>query len=170
MRGYRNSEDLVNEIQKRADLFIDEFIEIPESKKNLVVEGVDRSPSQMIAYQLGWMRLMLSWESRELSGEIVKTPHDDFKWNNLGGLYERFYSDYKDVALSELISEYRNTVADIIKFVKNISDEDLFLPGGRNWAASTPANWPVWKWVHINTVAPFQTFRSKIRKWKRNLI
>ncbi|KWZ73162.1 hypothetical protein HMPREF3198_01521 [Winkia neuii] len=30
-----------------------------------------------------------------------------------------------------------------------------------------PSAWPVWKWVHINTVAPFTTFRTKIRKWKK---
>lgn len=23
------------------------------------------------------------------------------------------------------------------------------------------------KWIHINSVAPFKTFRSKIRKWKK---
>ncbi|MCB6437728.1 ClbS/DfsB family four-helix bundle protein, partial [Erysipelatoclostridium ramosum] len=25
----------------------------------------------------------------------------------------------------------------------------------------------VYKWIHINTVAPFTNFRGKIRKWKR---
>ncbi|MER2002308.1 MAG: ClbS/DfsB family four-helix bundle protein, partial [Carnobacterium inhibens] len=24
-----------------------------------------------------------------------------------------------------------------------------------------------WKWIHINTVAPFTNFRTKIRKWKK---
>lgn len=49
--------------------------------------------------------------------------------------------------------------------VKNVgkNPKGLFV----TWAASTPSNWPVWKWVHINTVAPFKSFRSKIRKWKR---
>ncbi|MDU5101023.1 MAG: ClbS/DfsB family four-helix bundle protein, partial [Clostridium butyricum] len=23
------------------------------------------------------------------------------------------------------------------------------------------------KWIHINTVAPFKSFRTKIRKWKK---
>ncbi|MFZ3195383.1 MAG: ClbS/DfsB family four-helix bundle protein, partial [Bacillus mycoides] len=36
----------------------------------------------------------------------------------------------------------------------------------RKWA-TTKAMWPVWKWVHINTVAPFMNFRTKIRKWKK---
>jgi len=63
-----------------------------------------------------------------------------------------------------LISEIKKT-ADI--FIKEFDDEELFKPGGRKWAASTTSNWPVWKWVHINTVAPFKSFRSKIRKWKK---
>ncbi|QOS69635.1 ClbS/DfsB family four-helix bundle protein [Eggerthella guodeyinii] len=25
----------------------------------------------------------------------------------------------------------------------------------------------MWKWVHTNTVAPYKSFRSKIRTWKR---
>lgn len=43
----------------------------------------------------------------------------------------------------------------------------LHQPGGRKWTQSTPANWPVWKWVHINTVALFKSFRSRIRKRKK---
>ena len=27
--------------------------------------------------------------------------------------------------------------------------------------------WEVYKFIHVNTVAPFGTFRTKIRKWKK---
>ena len=39
----------------------------------------------------------------------------------------------------------------------------------RKWAddATKTAIWEVYKFIHINTVAPFGTFRTKIRKWKR---
>jgi len=47
-----------------------------------------------------------------------------------------------------------------------INDEVLFEPNQRQWA-TTAAQCPVWKWVHINSVAPFGTFRTKIRKWKK---
>ena len=33
--------------------------------------------------------------------------------------------------------------------------------------ATKTAIWEVYKFIHINTVAPFGTFRTKIRKWKR---
>lgn len=47
-----------------------------------------------------------------------------------------------------------------------ITEEELFIPEVRKWATTT-AKWPVYKWIHINSVAPFTNFRSKIRKWKK---
>ena len=39
----------------------------------------------------------------------------------------------------------------------------------RKWAddATKTAVWEVYKFIHVNTVAPFKTFRNKIRKWKK---
>ncbi|EAF4108610.1 ClbS/DfsB family four-helix bundle protein [Listeria monocytogenes] len=43
------------------------------------------------AYQLGWLNLLLEWEAKEKAGLEVNTPSDNYKWNNLGGLYQLFY-------------------------------------------------------------------------------
>ena len=42
----------------------------------------------------------------------------------------------------------------------------------RKWAddATKTAVWEVYKFIHVNTVAPFKTFRNKIRKWKKILL
>ena len=47
--------------------------------------------------------------------------------------------------------------------------EELFKPHMRKWAdeATKTAVWEVYKFIHVNTVAPFGTFRTKIRKWKK---
>ena len=39
----------------------------------------------------------------------------------------------------------------------------------RKWAddATKTAVCEVYKFIHVNTVAPFKTFRNKIRKWKK---
>jgi len=121
----------------------------------------------MIAYQLGWLHLILDWEKQEQQGTTVVTPHVDYKWNNLGGLYDSFYKQYENYSLQELRGIFEEAVQKIISLTEGYTDTELFQPGGRKWASSTPANWPVWKWIHINTVAPFKTFRSKIRKWKK---
>ncbi|MGL4873823.1 MAG: ClbS/DfsB family four-helix bundle protein, partial [Clostridium sp.] len=106
---YKNRDELIFEISKGARLFINEFNCISEKDKDRLIGGVDRTPAQMIAYQLGWMNLIIDWEKREQEGEEVITPTSNYKWNNLGGLYEEFYKQYKENSLEELCIEFVKT-------------------------------------------------------------
>lgn len=166
MAEYQNRQELILEISKRAKLFIEEFNDVDEKYKDRLIEGVDRTPTQMIAYQLGWMNLILDWENQEQQGDIVITPTPDYKWNNLGGLYDSFYKQYEGYTLKELCTMFIKAEEQIIELINKYTDIELFQQGGRKWSSSTPSNWPIWKWIHINTVAPFKSFRTKIRKWK----
>lgn len=169
MQGYENKEALIAEIEKTAELFIGEFEGIEETDKDRLVEGVDRTPAQMLAYQLGWMSLLRGWDQDELAGKPVVTPAQGYKWNDMGGLYQSFYGIYQDCSLELLRQLFREGVQELVNWVDGLSDAVLFQPGGRKWATSTPSCWPVWKWIHMNTVAPFKSFRSKIRKWKKEI-
>ena len=53
--------------------------------------------------------------------------------------------------------------------IDSLSDEELFKPHMRKWAddATKTAVWEVYKFIYVNTVAPFKIFRNKIRKWKK---
>jgi hypothetical protein len=55
----------------------------------------------------------------------------------------------------------------MVAWFDGFTDDEVFKPDGRKRASSTASNWPIWKRVHINTVAPFKSFRSQIRKWKK---
>jgi len=167
MQEYAGKDALIAEIKASAELFIKEFDGVLEVDRNKRFDEVDRTPREMIAYQLGWMNLILRWDHDELEGKEVITPAPGYKWNRLGDLYQGFYERYQDYSLQELRKMFVDTVGQLSVWVSNFSDDELFRPGGRKWASSTPSNWPIWKWVHINTVAPFKTFRSKIRKWKK---
>ncbi|MEO2603162.1 ClbS/DfsB family four-helix bundle protein, partial [Clostridium butyricum] len=54
MVAYKNREELILEISKRAKLFINEFDDISEKDKDKFIDEVDRTPAQMIAHQVGW--------------------------------------------------------------------------------------------------------------------
>jgi hypothetical protein len=82
-------------------------------------------------------------------------------------LYESFYNEYDKYTLKELSDLFIKKEQQIIELINSYTDVELFEQGGRNWSSSTPSNWPIWKWIHINTVAPFKSFRAKIRKWKK---
>lgn len=169
MKTYQSNEELKNEIQKSFEKYISEFDNIPEELKDKRVEEVDRTPAENLSYQVGWTTLLLKWEKDERNGLEVKTPSDNYKWNQLGDLYKWFIDKYAHKSLTELKEILTNNINSIYEMIDNYTDEELFTPHQRKWAeeATKTATWEVYKFIHINTVAPFGTFRTKIRKWKK---
>ncbi|WP_018659852.1 ClbS/DfsB family four-helix bundle protein [Allofustis seminis] len=169
MRSYENKVELKNEIKKSFEKYITEFDNIPEELKDKRVAEVDRTPAENLAYQVGWTNLLLKWEEDEKNGLEVKTPSDKFKWNQLGELYQWFTETYAHRSLKELKKQLINNIEAIYVMIDAFTEEELFQPHMRKWAdeATKTATWEVYKFIHVNTVAPFGTFRTKIRKWKK---
>ena len=169
MRVYENKEELKTEINKTFEKYIAEFDNIPESLKDKRIDEVDRTPAENLAYQVGWTTLVLKWEEDERNGLQVKTPSDEFKWNQLGELYQWFTDTYAYLSLQELKFKLNENINSIYVMIDSLSDEELFKPHMRKWAddATKTAVWEVYKFIHVNTVAPFKTFRNKTRKWKK---
>ncbi len=172
MKEYANKNMLKDEIEKTYAKFIAEFDAISEEQKDLRAEGVDRTPAENLAYQVGWTTLLLRWEQEERKGLEVTTPSDQFRWNQLGALYQWFTDTYAGLSLRELRARLDTNVREIYEMIDTMQEEDLFLPHRRRWAdgATKSAVWPVSKFIHVNTVAPFKTFRTKIRTWKRLML
>ncbi|WP_165626474.1 ClbS/DfsB family four-helix bundle protein [Streptococcus equi] len=154
MRTYANKNELKEEVLKSYRKYIDEF---------------DRTPAENLAYQVGWTTLLLKWESDEQNGLEVKTPTETLKWNQLGELYQYFTDTYASLTIKELTVLLSDNVYAICDMIDSMGEEVLFKPHMRKWAdeATKNAVWEVYKFIHINTVAPFGTFRTKIRKWKK---
>ena len=169
MRTYENKEELKTEISKTFEKYISEFDNIPEALKDIRVDEVDRTPAENLAYNVGWTTLVLKWEEDERNGLPVKTPSDEFKWNQLGGLYQWFTDTYAPLSLTELKNMLNENVTALYAMIDSMSEDELFQPHMRKWAddATKTAVWEVYKFIHVNTVAPFGTFRTKIRKWKK---
>lgn len=169
MKQYSGKEELKEEITKAYKKYIDEFDNIEENLKDKRIEEVDRTPAENLSYQVGWTSLLLKWEEDEKKGIEVKTPSDKFKWNELGKLYEWFNESYSNKSLKELKSILDENINKILKLIDDMTEEELFNPHMRKWAddATKTAVWEVYKFIHVNTVAPFKTFRTKIRKWKK---
>ena len=169
MRTYENKEELKTEIRKTFEKYISEFDNIPEALKDIRVDAVDRTPAENLAYNVGWTTLVLKWEEDERNGLPVKTPSNEFKWNQLGGLYQWFTDTYAPLSLTELKNMLNENVTALYAMIDSMSEDELFQPHMRKWAddATKTAVWEVYKFIHVNTVAPFGTFRTKIRKWKK---
>ena len=172
MREYKSKEELKDEINRTYTKYIAEFDNIPEDMKDIRAEDVDRTPAENLAYQVGWTTLLIKWEENERDGLEVKTPSDKYKWNQLGELYQWFTDTYASMSIYELRTMLDSNIQKIYSMIDSMTNEDLFTPHRRKWAdgATKSAVWEVYKFIHINTVAPFGTFRTKIRKWKKLML
>ncbi|CAI4375645.1 ANE_G0013630.mRNA.1.CDS.1 [Saccharomyces cerevisiae] len=110
MREYTSKKELKEEIEKKYEKYDAEFETISESQKDEKVETVDRTPSENLSYQLGWVNLLLEWEEKEIAGYNVETPAPGYKWNNLGGLYQSFYKKYGIYSIKEQRAKLREAV------------------------------------------------------------
>ena len=166
MKTYANAAELITAIHTALDKYLAEFADIAEADKHCRAVPDGKTPAEHLAYQLGWTGLLLQWERDEQAGQTVHTPAEGYKWNDLGGLYQQFYRQYGSLTLQEAQARLRGQAAQICTWLETLSEQELFEPNQRRWA-NNQAKWPIWKWVHINTVAPFTNFRTHIRKWKK---
>ncbi len=161
------SKEALKEAVHSAYLLLDgEFDGINSDQKDLRVPEVDKTPAEIIAYQLGWLNLVMSWDRDEKEGKSVVMPAPGYKWNQLGALYQSFYDAYAHCSLDELRNLLREAVHRWLAWIDTLSDEELFTQGIVKWTGDSP-NWPMVRWIHINSAAPFKTFRAKLRKWKK---
>lgn len=169
MKVYVSKDELKTAIATAYAKYIVEFSDIPEMLKDKRNSEVDRTPAENLAYQVGWTTLLLKWEKDDKLGLEVKTPSDKFKWNQLGALYQWFNQEYSHLSLKELMDMLEKNIAAIYEMIDSMSEDELFIPHQRKWAdeATKTAVWEVYKFIHVNTVAPFGSFRTKIRKWKK---
>ena len=138
MRTYENKDELKNEINKSFAKYISEFDIIPESLKDKRVEEVDRTPAENLAYQVGWTTLVLKWESDERNGLHVKTPSDEFKWNQLGELYQWFTDTYAYLSLQELKDMLKGEYVDFMKRLTHCDRKSYSGPMARKWVMKQP--------------------------------
>lgn len=58
MKKYISKAELTNAIKASYKKYIDEFKNIPEDLKDKRFEEVDRTPTENLAYQVGWTTLL----------------------------------------------------------------------------------------------------------------
>ncbi|GIP19975.1 ClbS/DfsB family four-helix bundle protein [Paenibacillus sp. J22TS3] len=164
---YQSKAELIEAVHTGYLLLDGEYEGMPEDQKDVPVPEVDRTPAQIIAYQLGWLDLVMSWDRDEKAGRTVVMPAPGYKWNQLGGLYQSFYDQYADCSLADLRRLFGEAEKKWLDWIDTLSEEELFTQGVRKWTGDKP-NWPMVRWIHINSVAPFKSFRAKLRKWKKH--
>ena len=69
---YNNKLELIEAIKDNSNLFVEEYSDIEEVSINIIDKEIEYSSYQMLAFCIGWMDLVLSWDNEERKG--IKEP------------------------------------------------------------------------------------------------
>ncbi len=135
----------------------------PQLERQQEIEG-NISCCDILAYQIGWASLLMGWDNSESKGKSPNMPAKGYKWNQLGKLAESFYRNSSEKTLKQLRAEFKRVFNKLIKWVESFSETELLDLHQRQWAGE---KWAVVKWIQVNTIAPYRSARTKIRRWKK---
>lgn len=123
-------------------------------------KGTLMSINNLVAYLVGWGKLVLKWNKKKDNNEPVDIPETGYKWNELGKLAKKFYEDYKDDDFLTLTEKLDKTVEQILSLIENKTNEDLYEV---DWYEK----WTLGRMIQFNTSSPYTNARGRIRKWKK---
>ncbi|MBW1297767.1 ClbS/DfsB family four-helix bundle protein [Aquimarina litoralis] len=114
----------------------------------------------VVSYLIGWGELVLSWNQKKERMKEVDFPETGYKWNELGELAQKFYSDYEHLNYKTLLSKLDVTVNEILELVKRKSNSELYQ---NPWYKE----YTLGRMIQLNTSSPYKNARARVRKWKR---
>jgi Uncharacterized conserved protein len=158
-------QELVKAIRTNYDKLTRNLSDIPLDQTNLLTleghaKGTLMSINNLLGYLIGWGELVIKWNQRSDGKEQVDFPETGFKWNELGRLAQKFYSDYADLDFVALCMRLDQTVSAILDLIEQKTNTELY---GVPWYGK----WSRGRMIQFNTASPYQNASGRIRKWKK---
>lgn len=124
------------------------------------MQNTQMSVRNLVAYLIGWNELVLKWHARQREGLTVDFPETGFKWNQLGQLAQKFYADYAQLALPDLLARFADAKAGIVALIESHTDAELY---GAPWYEK----YTMGRMIQFNTSSPYANALARLRKWKK---
>lgn len=161
-----NKEQLTDAIEKNYRLLKIQISRFPSSQTaSKLLEGhakdTQMSLEDLISYLIGWGQLVLKWQNNRNNIEEIDFPETGYKWNQLGNLAQRFYQDYKNYGLDELMSLLDKTVCEILRNIEITTNFELY---EKPWYGK----WTLGRMIQFNTASPFNNAKNRISKYLKS--
>lgn len=156
-------------IQKEYNKLLEAVASVPIKQRAVkAVEGTGGKVSiaDLIAYQIGWGQLLLSWYKAGLKGVMPAMPGEGFATWDYSGLASHFYDKYQYDSGDKQLQKFQAVVEQILALVEHeYKTGNLDKVGVWPWCTlASGKEWPLSKWVTVNTVAPYKRAAAFIRK------
>lgn len=137
------------------------------ARKTIEFTGGSVSSTDLVAYQIGWGIRVIEWYEAGLKGEKITMPGDGFSTWSYEAMATHFYKKYKYDGGNEQDRVFHDVVNRILAIVeKEYVTGNLEAKGVWLWARlPSGKEWPLSKWVQVNTVAPYKRAADYIRKF-----
>lgn len=162
----KNKKELIEAIDDSYSKLKNELSTLPKNRVNdFTLPGHAKdtwmSLHNLISYLVGWTDLVLKWERLSQRNEEVEFPEKGFKWNQLGLLAKKFYTDYHDLTFDELLFELQKNTDEIYTLINSKSNSQLY-------ETKFYGQYPLGRMIQLNTSSPFKNALKRIRSWKKN--
>lgn len=124
-------------------------------------KGTKMSVRDLVSYLLGWNSLVVKWITSDAKGLPIDFPDTGYKWNQLGLLAQKFYSDYSELNYDSLIAELQAVKNEIVALIDERTDDVLY---GKPWYTK----WTMGRMISFNTSSPYANATGRLKKWARN--
>lgn len=160
-----NKDELLFAIKDSFSKLHKEYDSIPENLTTIDklegnIKNTQISVCDTLAYLIGWGKLVLKWYDKKSKKEQIDFPETGYKWNELGKLAQKFYSDYRDWPFQDLLNEHGKVNNDILSLINSLNNDKLYQI---NWYNQ----YTLGRMIQFNTSSPNQNVRKKIRKFKK---
>ncbi|MBI5345652.1 MAG: ClbS/DfsB family four-helix bundle protein [Chlamydiae bacterium] len=130
------------------------------------------SVADVIAYQIGWGKCLISWYEAGLKKEMPQMPGDGFSTWDYTAIARHFYKKYQYDSFHKQEKIFHNVVTQILKIVEkefktgNLDKEGIWpwcsLKSGKKWSLS--------KFIKVNTSSPYKRAVLLIKKEIKKLL
>ena len=162
----KSKAELIKEINESFEKLQKELVTIPiELSEKHGIEGHSKnsviSLNNLLAYLIGWGQLVLKWHDHKTKKIDCEFPEKGFKWNELGLLAQKFYTDFENDNYHTLQLKLTNTVNELLRLIESKSNNELYeMPWYKSYTLG--------RMIQLNTSSPYKNARLKIRKWRND--
>jgi len=162
----QNKEELQKAIIDNYEKLVKELTAVPIHLVHLKnLEGHSKNSTMsvhnLVSYLIGWGQLVIKWHTLKNQNIAVDFPETGFKWNELGKLAQKFYSDYESIDYDQLLTKLETTVTEILQIVEIKTNEALYQYPWCN-------DFTMGRMIQLNTASPFNNAKNRLRKWKKS--
>lgn len=160
---------LADSIRKEYRKLASCYADIPPAErleKSIAFNKMMVSPSDLIAYQIGWGNFLIHWYEAGIKGENPQMPGDGFTTWDYPRIAMHFFNKYAHQQGFQQERVFQETAEQIAVIAEKESQTGhLEKRGVWPWCTlKSGVKWPLCKWIRVNSVAPYKRASNLLSK------